>query len=392
MNPLPRKRSVLILISYYVPAFRGGGPIRTVEGLVEEHQDKYDFYIFCSNHDHGQKTPLPLRASSWIDRGPARVFYADTSTRRSFLRDLATLRTMRFDFVYLNSFFSFGFSILPALLMKFGLIRAERKLIAPRGQFGRSALGISPRKKRLFLKASALTRMHSGMVWHGSSEQESREIRTLFPNAQVVVRQNETNLPLTADIGNWSPPGAGTRFVYVGRLSPKKRIELALHALAKASPSCSFDIYGEFEDPAYEEIVVTCAESLPKESVVRFHGALPHDQVRAIFTTADFFLFPTSHENFGHVVAESMSVGCPLIVEDVTPFSDLVSDGMGIIVNDSTVDSWAKAINAAVTKSAAELRLSRSATALSFDRWRNRSRQASVFELLEDIDKPSPRP
>jgi glycosyltransferase involved in cell wall biosynthesis len=41
------------------------------------------------------------------------------------------------------------------------------------------------------------------------------------------------------------------------------------------------------------------------------------------------FFFPTRGENYGHVIAESLSVGTPVLISDQTPWRELSSDGLG---------------------------------------------------------------
>ena len=47
--------------------------------------------------------------------------------------------------------------------------------------------------------------------------------------------------------------------------------------------------------------------------------------------SADIFLFPTRGENFGHVVAEALSVGCPVLTTPTTIWTDLLTSGGGSV-------------------------------------------------------------
>ena len=40
-------------------------------------------------------------------------------------------------------------------------------------------------------------------------------------------------------------------------------------------------------------------------------------------------LMPTKGENFGHVIFESMSAGCPVIISDKTPWNNLMEQQAG---------------------------------------------------------------
>ena len=41
------------------------------------------------------------------------------------------------------------------------------------------------------------------------------------------------------------------------------------------------------------------------------------------------FLLPTRGENFGHVILEALSAGCPVLISDQTPWRGLESSGIG---------------------------------------------------------------
>ena len=53
--------------------------------------------------------------------------------------------------------------------------------------------------------------------------------------------------------------------------------------------------------------------------------------VSQIFERHRVFLFPTMGENFGHVVPESLTAGCPVVTTDATPWQDLEDKGVGAV-------------------------------------------------------------
>ena len=52
-----------------------------------------------------------------------------------------------------------------------------------------------------------------------------------------------------------------------------------------------------------------------------------------IFANSTAFVFPTLGENFGHVIAEALSVGCPVLLTADSPWRDLVNNGAGKIID-----------------------------------------------------------
>src|SRR5690606_34936147 len=84
------------------------------------------------------------------------------------------------DLVYLNSFFEWRFTTLPLLARRIGGGVHRPVVLAPRGEFSRSALQIKRSKKRAFLAMSRAMGLHQDVLWHASSEHEERDIRRVF--------------------------------------------------------------------------------------------------------------------------------------------------------------------------------------------------------------------
>jgi glycosyltransferase involved in cell wall biosynthesis len=56
---------------------------------------------------------------------------------------------------------------------------------------------------------------------------------------------------------------------------------------------------------------------------------LKHEEVAETLEAHDLLLFPTHGENYGHVVLEALTAGCPVIVSDQTPWRGLAGLGVG---------------------------------------------------------------
>lgn len=89
------------------------------------------------------------------------------------------------------------------------------------------------------------------------------------------------------------------------------------------SGEAAFDIYGPIEDDSYWKECQIEIEKLPKNVTVNYCGLVSHDAVHEIFSKYDAFLFPTFSENYGHVIAEALAVGTPVIISDQTPWNDI---------------------------------------------------------------------
>ena len=71
---------------------------------------------------------------------------------------------------------------------------------------------------------------------------------------------------------------------------------------------------------------------------------LAPDEVGSTFKKYDCFLFPTINENYGHVIAESLANGCPVILsKGTTPWDDL-DNIAGYVCNLGDEEAFVEAI------------------------------------------------
>jgi len=95
------------------------------------------------------------------------------------------------------------------------------------------------------------------------------------------------------------------------------------------SGEVSFDIYGPIEDAEYWNHCKKAIGALPSNIQVEYRGMIEHERVREVFSVHDLFLFPTLGENYGHVICEALSAGCPVMISDQTPWRNLRTKGVG---------------------------------------------------------------
>jgi glycosyltransferase involved in cell wall biosynthesis len=108
-----------------------------------------------------------------------------------------------------------------------------------------------------------------------------------------------------------------------------KNLAGALKALGAVTGEVEFSIYGPKEDASYFAECERLIARLPSNVQVHYRGVVPHEDVHATFARHDLFLFPTHGENFGHVIFEALSAGCPVLVSDRTPWRGLKAASAG---------------------------------------------------------------
>lgn len=94
---------LLCFISYYLPGYRSGGPVRSIANFVDNLGDEFDIRIVTRDRDALDTEPYPnVQIDAWNKVGKAQVFYASDKTVN--LRDIAKLmRDTPHDVLYLNS-------------------------------------------------------------------------------------------------------------------------------------------------------------------------------------------------------------------------------------------------------------------------------------------------
>lgn len=363
---------ILTLVGHYPPAYKAGGPLRSVSNLVECLGDDLEFWVVTRDRDLGDAVPLPgIRAGVWTRSGRAMVYYAAAwGLSPAALQRLA--REVMPNIVYLNSFFSTE-SITYLALRRLGLAPAVPVILALCGELSPGALALKWMKKRIFLVAARAVKLHEGIIFQASAELEKNEISAAMlgnpsirvaPNlSQPVKLAGDANIRVAPDMprpavdrkvrDSTKRPGSA-RFVFLSRVSPKKNLRFALDLLRNAAGDVELDVFGPLESHAYWEGCQGIIRCLPPNVRVSYKGAVEHSRVAETLAGYDFLLFPTLSENFGHVIYEALGVGCPPVISDRTPWRGLVEKGVGWDIPLEEPTAWRQAIAECVAMDGAQ--------------------------------------
>jgi glycosyltransferase involved in cell wall biosynthesis len=363
----------------FLPGYKAGGPIKSMVNLLNALPDSITLMLVTSDRDLGDAEPYEGVSGRLVKRGKHDVCYLNWRSARQWWYLLRWAKGNRVDLIYLNSLWSPQFTVLPVLLHCLGLLPARKVLLAPRGELSSGALELDSLKKRAFLCLWAPLLRRVDPIWHASTVLERSDIYRLFPEAQVTIQADGRDDDVRTEIVGVSPRA---KFVYISRITKMKNLDLALRALGAVAAQVTFDIYGPIEDVKYWQVCQALIAELPKNVEAKYLGALGPDRVKETFAEYDAFLLPSRGENFGHVIAESLSSGCPVICSRYTPWTSVLLAGGGAVLDDLDASLLSRKIEAWASGSRSEREGAKRNALAAYVAWQVPQEQASAVEAV----------
>lgn len=311
--------NILIFIDWFLPGFKAGGPIKSVNNIIKSLHNNFNFYIITSDRDIDEPQPYSNeKFNQWINKEQYHIAYLSEETRKEFIT--TTLNQQDFDAYYFNSLYSKSFTLEPFQLVK-KIKNNPSVIIAIRGMLGKGALKIKPLKKKLFLAMTNTTGFFKNVTWHATDIEEIEDIQLAFgKKAKIYSTPNISILDIKETI--LPKKKKELKLVFFSRISPKKNLFFALEILKNfTDKSISLDIYGSIEDENYWN---KCKNFINQNNIkANYISSLTPNEVQQTLSNYHFLFFPTLHENYGHVIAEALSSGCGLILSTNTPWKGL---------------------------------------------------------------------
>jgi glycosyltransferase involved in cell wall biosynthesis len=134
-----------------------------------------------------------------------------------------------------------------------------------------------------------------------------------------------------------------TIVLYVGRITKEKNIPFL------------FDIWQEYitQNRSVDIYLVLVGEGSLKESAmelydhnIRYLGPIIGEELSKVYSSSDFFIFPSLTDTLGQVVMESQASGLPVIVSNIGGPQSLVNQNRrsGFVIDANDKQEWVKAI------------------------------------------------
>lgn len=332
---------ILVLSGYYLPGFKGGGPIKTLTNLIQQTGDVLSYKVITSDRDLGDDSPYDnININDWNRMGKSDVLYVPPSIK-GLTKIIYIICKNDYDIIYLNSFFSPKFSILPLFISK---SLGKPIVLSPRGEFSQGALSLKAAKKKAFIRIFKILRLKENIVFQASSDQEKRDIeQALGFSSDVYIATNISSKQFPNTLP--SKQEDIIKGVIISRISPMKNLLLALDILENTDIPVIYDIYGPIEDIKYWKKCKHKITQLPSHISVNYKGEIHPTEVINTLKCYDFFLMPTKGENYGHAIAEALSAGVPILISNKTPWRNLEQLGIGWDISLDKLDDFSAVIN-----------------------------------------------
>ena len=324
--------TVLAIVRHYLPGYQSGGPVRSLTNLVERLGDELQFRIITCDRDLVDDAPYAgVVIDDWNRVGKADVYYV-SPRNRSIWRVARLIRNTRHDVLYLNSFFDSIFTVKTVIARRLGLFRRVPAILAPRGEFSPGALNFDRWKKIAYLAVSLRLGLYRDLVWQASSDVEAEDMRrTLDRFGEPLLLASNLPRPASNEAVRVPvrSPGDALRVVFLSRIAPKKNLIFALRVLQQVRVPVTFSIYGPVTDRGYWSECRRLLDCLPNNVKAEYQGEVQSADVPRVLRAHDLFFLPTRGENYGHAIAEALSVGTPALIADTTPWRGLEEAGAG---------------------------------------------------------------
>ncbi len=322
------KPKVLIFIDWFLPAYKAGGPVRSMANMIDQLHEVCEFYLVCGNEEYNETKALEVTPNEWVKNYNATIQYL-SKDQRTEMAYKTIFHEINPDWIYINGIFSQDFSIKPLLTIKKENLQ-HKTIVASRGMFAPGALAVKKWKKIAFLSWAKMKGLYKGIKFHVTNEVESEQVKLkVSKNANTIIIANlPRKINVEKSLSGKKEKGR-LKMVYIGRISPEKNCLFQLECLEGIKGKIELCWIGSVNDEAYYQSCLKKVEGLGQSLDFKHIEAIHPDNLMDAFENQHIFFHPTLGENFGHSILEAMQCGIPVLISDKTPWRKLEEKNLG---------------------------------------------------------------
>lgn len=192
-------------------------------------------------------------------------------------------------------------------------------------------------KKQLYWRAIGARGLARVTIIHAITSLERDHLSRLFPDNEIIVIPNAVELPDAPEPA--TPEGTGRTILFLGRLEPKKGVDILIKAFAAAGLGRDWvlQIAGPPWSPRYASELVRLARETGLHERVHFLGQVAGERKAALLSQAWVLVAPSHSEVAGLVNLEAAGHRVPAITTFETGLDDW-REGGGMLVSPTTTD------------------------------------------------------
>jgi len=119
---------------------------------------------------------------------------------------------------------------------------------------------------------------------------------------------------------------------------------------------------------------------------VKFMGYVSNEEKLRILSASQALVFPSLCEGFGLVILEAFSQEKPVLVSDVRPLSDIVSNGItGFVISPHDEIKWAKTITDVIINPENALKIGRKGKQVLEEKYNMQKMLENVLRMYKDL-------
>ena len=321
------KKKILVFIDWYLPGYKAGGPIRSCTNLVAHLSNEFEFFLVTRDSDYMDIVPYSsINKNTWnkLSDGSSVFYISEDNLKFSVFKKI--IKENSADFIYLNSAYSFYFTVIPLWIIN----RKERKvIISVRGMLAPSALAIKSFKKKLFLFFSKAVGLFDDVIFQATTEDEQKQILTVFPKSKIKVVPNLPRKNYQQNANRIVKLQGEVRLLNVARIAHEKNLLFALETLKNVKGRVVFDCFGTMYNNSYWGKCKNEIANLPSNITATYKGVAEGEKIFELMENYHFLFLPSRGENFGHIILEAMLAGMPVIISDKSPWKNLAKENAG---------------------------------------------------------------
>lgn len=187
-----------------------------------------------------------------------------------------------------------------------------------------------------------------------TAKSEKDNLIKLGYNKKIYVLPNSVEVDKIELKQDWS---IKRKIFFIALLRPNKGADLLIRAVERLK-----DVMKEYKviiagkgNEEYERELRLLVNQSGVEEIIELPGSIFGEEKWQLYRESDVFVLPTLNENFGIVIAESLSSGTPVITTKGAPWPELETEECGWWI-DRDVDSLVQALKSFLCKTPEELK------------------------------------